>query len=115
MPRYKLLIAPVLAGLLLSVDDDALTISGFDLEASTRINLDVNVGTAGQALVSGRLLAEITRSLPPHPVDVALDGLYEAVEAGPVTVSTMGRGLADDPAYFLACAAAGRHAASLLA
>ncbi len=65
---------PVLAGLLLSVDDDALTISGFDLEASTRITLDVNVGTAGQALVSGRLLAEITRSLPPHPVDIALDG-----------------------------------------
>ena len=34
----------------------------------------MNVGTTGQALVSGRLLAEITRSLPPHPVDVALDG-----------------------------------------
>jgi DNA polymerase-3 subunit beta len=65
---------PVLAGLLLSVDDEALTISGFDLEASTRISLNVNVGTAGQALVSGRLLAEITRSLPPHPVDIALDG-----------------------------------------
>jgi DNA polymerase-3 subunit beta len=65
---------PVLAGLLLSVDDTSLTISGFDLEASTRIALDVNVGTSGQALVSGRLLAEITRSLPPHPVDIALDG-----------------------------------------
>ena len=34
----------------------------------------MNVGTTGQALVSGRLLAEITRSLPPHPVDIALDG-----------------------------------------
>jgi DNA polymerase-3 subunit beta len=65
---------PVLAGLLLSVDDTELTISGFDLEASTRITVDVNVGTTGQALVSGRLLAEITRSLPPHPVDIALDG-----------------------------------------
>jgi DNA polymerase-3 subunit beta len=65
---------PVLAGLLLTVDETTLTISGFDLEASTRITVDVNVGTTGQALVSGRLLAEITRSLPPHPVDVALDG-----------------------------------------
>jgi DNA polymerase-3 subunit beta len=65
---------PVLAGLLLTVDETSLTISGFDLEASTRITVDVNVGTTGQALVSGRLLAEITRSLPPHPVDVALDG-----------------------------------------
>ena len=35
---------PVLAGLLLSVDDTNLTISGFDLEASTRITVDVNVG-----------------------------------------------------------------------
>ena len=65
---------PVLAGLLLTLDESSLTISGFDLEASTQITVDVNVGTTGQALVSGRLLAEITRALPPHPVDVALDG-----------------------------------------
>jgi DNA polymerase-3 subunit beta len=65
---------PVLAGLLLSVDETTLTVSGFDLEASTRISLDVNVGTTGSALVSGRLLAEITRALPSHPVDLALDG-----------------------------------------
>jgi hypothetical protein len=31
-----------------------------------------------------------------------------------VPLSTMGRGLDEDLAYFLACAAAGRHAASLL-
>jgi len=65
---------PVLAGLLLTLDESSLTISGFDLEASTQITVDVNVGTTGQALVSGRLLAEITRALPPHPVDIALDG-----------------------------------------
>jgi hypothetical protein len=53
---------------------------------------------------------------PPHRlVPVEIDGLYEAVEAAPVAVSTMGRGLAQDAAYFIACAAAGRHAASLLA
>jgi hypothetical protein len=52
---------------------------------------------------------------PPHRlVEVGLEELYEAIEASPVTVSTMGRGLAQDSAYFLACAAAGRHAASLL-
>jgi hypothetical protein len=53
---------------------------------------------------------------PPHRLaDVAVDGLYDAVEGAPVTVATMGRGLAADPAYFVACAAAGRHAATLLA
>lgn len=48
-------------------------------------------------------------------VEVGLAGLYAALEAAPVTLSTMGRGLAQDSAGFLAAAAAGRHAAALLA
>lgn len=47
-------------------------------------------------------------------VRVKTEGLAEAVTALPVRVSTMGRDLAADPAYFMACAVAGRHAASLL-
>ena len=48
-------------------------------------------------------------------VSVSVDGLAEALAACPVPLSTMGRGLAADQAYFLAAAAAGRHAAELLA
>jgi hypothetical protein len=48
-------------------------------------------------------------------VTVAVDGLMEPLAACPVRLSTMGRGLAEDGAYFLAAAAAGRHAARLLA
>ena len=48
-------------------------------------------------------------------VRVALDGLDDALLASPLRLSTMGRGLDGDPAYFLAAAAAGRHAAALLA
>ena len=44
---------------------------------------------------------------------VSTDGLREALAACPVPLSTMGRGLDDDPAYFLAAAAAGKHAAML--
>lgn len=73
---------PVLAGLLLSVTDDQLTISGFDLEASTEVDLDVAAAAAGQALVSGRLLADITRALPPHPVDVTVDGSRLTISCG---------------------------------
>lgn len=52
---------------------------------------------------------------PPHRlIDVPLAGLEAALRAAPVTVSTMGRGFDADPAYFLAAAAAGRHAAALL-
>ncbi|MBA3847996.1 MAG: DUF3866 family protein, partial [Planctomycetes bacterium] len=36
-------------------------------------------------------------------------GLLDALAASPVTLSTMGRGLDEDPWYFLAAAAAGRH------
>ncbi|WP_160050717.1 MULTISPECIES: DUF3866 family protein [unclassified Nocardiopsis] len=47
-------------------------------------------------------------------VEVAVDGLEEAVRALPVKVSTMGRGLEEDRAAFLSAAAAGRHAAACL-
>jgi hypothetical protein len=47
-------------------------------------------------------------------IAVPVDGLREALAAAPVRLSSMGRDLDDDPAYFLAAAAAGRHAASLL-
>ena len=49
-----------------------------------------------------------------HLVRVPVDGLHKALRASPVPLSTMGRGLHQDLAYFLAAAAAGRHAASLL-
>jgi hypothetical protein len=41
-------------------------------------------------------------------------GLLEALRASPAELSTMGRGLDEDPVAFVAAAAAGRHAASLL-
>jgi hypothetical protein len=48
-----------------------------------------------------------------HLVTVPVDGLAEALRACPVPLSTMGRSLEQDLAYFLAAAAAGRHAGSL--
>ncbi|GAA4938810.1 DUF3866 family protein [Actinoplanes utahensis] len=47
-------------------------------------------------------------------VRVATDGLDAALRACPVPLSTMGRKLDQDHGYFLAAAAAGRHAAALL-
>lgn len=46
-------------------------------------------------------------------VRVAVHGLQAALQDVPVTLSTMGRGLAEDPTPFLAAAAAGVHAASV--
>jgi hypothetical protein len=47
-------------------------------------------------------------------VTVDCGGLMAALEGSPVRLSTMGRGLAEDRPAFLAAAAAGRHAASLV-
>ena len=47
-------------------------------------------------------------------VTVPADSLEETLRACPARLSTMGRGLDEDLAYFLAAAAAGRHAGRLL-
>lgn len=88
---------PVLAGLLLEVDGSRLAVSGFDLEASTEVELDVNPGSPGKALVSGRLLAEITRALPPYPVDVALEGSRVSIACGSARFTLPGMPVDDYP------------------
>jgi len=47
-------------------------------------------------------------------ITVPVDGLEAALRGSPAPLSTMGRGLTEDLAYFLAAAAAGRHASRLL-
>jgi DNA polymerase III subunit beta len=66
-------VIPVLAGLLLRAGDDGLTLSCFDYEVSARMRVPADVAEAGTVLVPGRLLVEITRSLPGLPVEFADD------------------------------------------
>ena len=65
-------VIPVLSGLLLQAADD-LTLSCFDYEVSARAEVGAEVAEPGTVLVPGRLLAEITRSLPSLPVEFADD------------------------------------------
>ena len=62
-------VVPVLSGLLMEARTDGLTLSCFDYEVSARVELPAEVGEPGTALVPGRLLADITRSLPPDDVE----------------------------------------------
>jgi DNA polymerase III subunit beta len=64
-------VVPVLSGLLLEADGDELTLSCFDYEVSARARVPAEVGEPGIALVPGRLLAEIAKSLPPADVEIA--------------------------------------------
>lgn len=73
---------PVLAGLLLEVEDHTLTLSGFDYEVSAQVGLDVTAMEGGRVLVSGRLLAEIARSLPAQPVEIVTDGSRAVLTCG---------------------------------
>src|SRR5271168_1801299 len=62
-----------------------------------------------------RVAAQAAALAPRHAIiTVPVGGLEEALQTSPAPLSTMGRGLADDLAYFLAAAAAGRHASRLL-
>ncbi|ROO52506.1 DNA polymerase-3 subunit beta [Micromonospora sp. Llam0] len=73
---------PVLAGAMLRVTDGSLQVSGFDYEVSSQVTVDVQGDADGSALVSGRLLAEITKSLPAKPVDIAAVGAHLELVCG---------------------------------
>lgn len=92
-------------------------ISHHSLTAYGRVALaraDVAVPTLPGAF-GGWLEAEAAPLGERHTlVRVGPDGLYEALQSCPVRLSTMGRGIDEDTAYFLAAAVAGRHAGRLL-
>ncbi|HST84849.1 MAG TPA: DUF3866 family protein [Kineosporiaceae bacterium] len=82
--------------------------------------LDTEEPLAGGLADLGRLVdRQVAQLVTPagrhREIRVPVDGLLEALRATPIGLSTMGRGLDDDPAAFLAAAAAGRHVRSLLA
>jgi DNA polymerase-3 subunit beta len=72
----------VLAGMLLTADDNGLALAGFDYETSARAELSAEVADEGRVLVSGRLLAEICKSLPNKPVDIRTDGTKVLMTCG---------------------------------
>ena len=73
---------PVLAGVMLRVTDGNLQVSGFDYEVSSQVTVEVQGDADGAALVSGRLLAEITKALPAKPVDIAAVGAHLELVCG---------------------------------
>lgn len=73
---------PVLAGVMLRAVDGVLYVSGFDYEVSSQVTVEVQADADGAALVSGRLLAEITKALPAKPVDIAAVGAHLELVCG---------------------------------
>jgi DNA polymerase-3 subunit beta len=93
--------APVLAGLMIeagSIDGaDGLQLSTFDYETSARATLNADVSAEGRALVSGRLLADICRSLPNKPVEMAVEGSKVTLTCGSARFSLQTMPVEDYP------------------
>ncbi|WP_102509772.1 DNA polymerase III subunit beta [Sanguibacter massiliensis] len=91
--------APVLAGVRIEADPvGVLRLSTFDYEVSARSEIPAEVAEAGEVLVSGRLLAEISRALPNRPVDVVLEGTKVNVTCGSSRFSLLTMPVEDYPA-----------------
>lgn len=72
----------VLAGLLLDGTGAGLRLAAFDYEVAAQCGVDAMIAEPGRVLVSGRLLAEIARSLPSAPVELVGEGARVALTCG---------------------------------
>ncbi len=91
-------VVPVLSGLLLEASAAGLTLSCFDYEVSARVRVDAEVAEPGTALVPGRLLAEIARSLPARPAEFSSDGDMVSLACGHAEFTLVSLPIADYPA-----------------
>jgi len=88
---------PILAGLLVRADADGVTFSSFDYETSAQITVPATVTDEGAALISGRLLADISRSLPAKPVDLTSDDTRMEIVCGSARFTLQTLPVADYP------------------
>ena len=75
-------IQTALLGIVIDAEGSKVVLSGSDLETASRATTDAEVATSGKVLVPGKLLADISRSLPNKPVTIQLDGTRVLVNAG---------------------------------
>jgi DNA polymerase-3 subunit beta len=88
---------PVLSGVLLTGSEDGLTISGYDYEVSAEVRVAAEITSPGSVLVSGRLLSDITKSLPAGPVDVTVEATRVSLSCGSARFSLPTMAVEDYP------------------
>ncbi|MFM2351856.1 MAG: hypothetical protein RL096_337 [Actinomycetota bacterium] len=80
---------PILGGILIEADANALRLSVFDYEVSAQAEIVAKVEESGRVLVSGRLLSEIASKLPNAPVEFSTDGSKVVVSCGSTKFSLL--------------------------
>ncbi|MDN6511912.1 MAG: DNA polymerase III subunit beta, partial [Acidipropionibacterium jensenii] len=89
---------PILAGLMVRAEGDTVTMSGSDNETTGHITLTAQVDEPGQALVSGKLLADIAKSLPDKPVEITADASRMELVCGSARFTLQGLPVEEYPA-----------------
>ena len=90
-------ITTALLGIVIDATDE-ITLSGSDLETSAKAKFNAEISQKGKVLVPGKLLAEISRSLPAKPVTFNLEGSRVLVTAGSAKFTLPTLPLAEYPA-----------------
>ena len=77
--------SPILAGVRLEAIDGTLQLSAFNYAISARHHIEAGVDEAGSVLVLGKLLADITKSLPAAKTYLSPDGSTMTITSGKTT------------------------------
>lgn len=77
--------SPILAGVRLEAIDGTLQLSTFNYAISARHHIEAGVDEAGSVLVLGKLLADITKSLPAAKTYLSTDGSTMTITSGKST------------------------------
>ncbi|MBY4212873.1 DNA polymerase III subunit beta [Rhodococcus fascians] len=75
-------VVPILSGVKIVAADGKLVLAGYDYETSTEVTVSAEIDVEGVVLVSGKLLADITKSLPSKPLDARTDGNTLLIQCG---------------------------------
>ena len=77
--------SPILAGVRLEASDGTLQLAAFNYAISARHHIEAGVDEAGSVLVLGKLLADITKSLPAAKTYLSTDGSTMTITSGKST------------------------------
>ena len=76
---------PILSGLLFIAEGERVVLQSTDLEVSIKNSLKASVEEEGQAVVPGKLLTDIVRSLPEAAITIIVEKDSASIECGTST------------------------------
>lgn len=86
-----------LEGVLVEAEDQALRISGYNLETGIVTNLEAYVERKGAVVLPARLFSEIIRKLPDDMVSISVEGDNVHIACGPTSFDIMGSSAEEFP------------------